>query len=95
VRNVFGKKKAKEECARLTLEYLNEVHAHRLAYGQAMMQGIIGGEEVVEGALGKGREGEGEAMEMKRKGVGAVEKSDGSDDDMDTEFEDAVEDLEA
>ncbi|KAF1831590.1 hypothetical protein BDW02DRAFT_43748 [Decorospora gaudefroyi] len=33
VRNVFGKKKAKEECARLTLEYLVEVRERRLEYG--------------------------------------------------------------
>ncbi|ORY15736.1 hypothetical protein BCR34DRAFT_558468 [Clohesyomyces aquaticus] len=31
VRHIFGKKKAKEECARLTLEYLREVHRQRLA----------------------------------------------------------------
>jgi hypothetical protein len=85
---VFGKKKAKEECARLTLEYLNEVHAHRLAYGQMMLQGIAGGENVLEGALGKMREGEAEAMDMRRRGGE-------SDEDIEIEFEDAVEDLEA
>ncbi|KAF1944673.1 hypothetical protein EJ02DRAFT_340315 [Clathrospora elynae] len=43
VRNIFGKKKAKEECARLTLHYLNEVRERRVAYGQRMMEGIVGG----------------------------------------------------
>jgi hypothetical protein len=40
VRNVFGKKKAKEECAKLTLEYLEEVRERRVDYGRRMMQGV-------------------------------------------------------
>ncbi|KAF1914346.1 hypothetical protein BDU57DRAFT_578231 [Ampelomyces quisqualis] len=81
VRNVFGKKKAKEECARLTLEYLQEVYAHRMAYGEAMMEGIRGGEGAVKGVLGKEVEGEEEV-------VGRDMEVDGDD-----EFEDAVETL--
>ncbi|EUC45811.1 hypothetical protein COCMIDRAFT_36514 [Bipolaris oryzae ATCC 44560] len=44
VRNVFGKKKAKEECARLTLEYLLDVREKRRAYGARMMAGVESGE---------------------------------------------------
>lgn len=42
MRNIFGKKKAKEECARLTLEYLVDVQAKR------------GGENGSESGLGLG-----------------------------------------
>lgn len=88
---MFGKKKAKEECARLTLEYLKEVHAHRLAYGQTMMDSISGGEAVVEGALGKASEEENEAMEARRQFVTEM----GNESDEETGFEDALEDLES
>ncbi|EMD85535.1 hypothetical protein COCC4DRAFT_76101 [Bipolaris maydis ATCC 48331] len=47
VRNVFGKKRAKEECARLTLDYLLDVREKRRAYGARMMAGVRGGEGVV------------------------------------------------
>jgi len=90
VRNVFGKKKAKEECARLTLEYLNEVHAHRIAYGQKMMEGIGGGEGVLEGALARAKEGEVEAVMARRQ-----EMVVGSESDEEMEFADAMEDLRA
>lgn len=53
VRNVFGKKKAKEECARLTLEYLLDVREKRRAYGARMMAGVRGGEGVVGGVEGR------------------------------------------
>jgi hypothetical protein len=59
VRNVYGKKKAKEECARLTLEYLKEVREKRVAYGAEMMRGIAGAEGVLAAAAGKPVEGEG------------------------------------
>jgi hypothetical protein len=91
VRNVFGKKKAKEECARLTLEYLKEVHAHRLACGQTIMDSISGREAVVEGALGKASEEENEAMEARRQFVTEM----GNESDEETGFEDALEDLES
>ncbi|KAL1795158.1 hypothetical protein ACET3X_006974 [Alternaria dauci] len=59
VRNIYGKKKAKEECARLTLEYLKEVREKRVAYGAKMMKGIAGAEGVIAAAAGKPVEGEG------------------------------------
>jgi hypothetical protein len=37
VRNIFGKKKAKEECARLTVAYLQDVKQRRLEFGARMM----------------------------------------------------------
>ncbi|KAJ4366465.1 hypothetical protein N0V83_008101 [Neocucurbitaria cava] len=42
-RNVFGRKKAKEECARLTLEYLQGVLEWRLREGERVMAGVSGG----------------------------------------------------
>ncbi|KAI4923637.1 uncharacterized protein J4E92_007611 [Alternaria infectoria] len=68
VRNIYGRKKAKEECARLTLEYLQEVKEERLRYGISVMRGVLG-EEGVEGVVGAGLgrvglgEGEGEGAE--------------------------------
>ena len=59
VRNIYGKKKAKEECARLTLEYLKDVREKRVAYGAEMMKGIAGAEGVLAAAAGKPVEGEG------------------------------------
>ncbi|KAF2623034.1 hypothetical protein BU25DRAFT_494675 [Macroventuria anomochaeta] len=47
VRNVFGKKKAKEECARLTLGYLTEVKRQREEVAARLMVGIAGGAGVV------------------------------------------------
>jgi hypothetical protein len=87
VRNVFGKKKAKEECARLTLEYLGQVREHRVAYGQRMMEGISGGEGLIDAAAAKPSEGEEEAMAAMRR----VVKDMGGDSDEEMEFEDAVE----
>jgi hypothetical protein len=58
-RNVYGKKKAKEECARLTLQYLNEVREKRVQYGREMMSGVRGAEGVMLAAAGRGVEGEG------------------------------------
>jgi len=43
---VYGKKKAKEECARLTLEYLERVRQVRWEFGRKMMEGVKGGETV-------------------------------------------------
>ncbi|EUC30829.1 hypothetical protein COCCADRAFT_39006 [Bipolaris zeicola 26-R-13] len=63
VRNVFGKKKAKEECARLTLEYLLDVRDMRRAYGARMMAGVVGGEGVVGGVEGRRVESGGEGSE--------------------------------
>ncbi|KAF2128125.1 hypothetical protein P153DRAFT_294300 [Dothidotthia symphoricarpi CBS 119687] len=85
VRNVFGKKKAKEECARLTLEYLEEVMQQRVDYGMKMMQGIRGAESARDGAVGTALEGEAEAVRKKREVV--------VDEDEDA-FEDAMEEVE-
>jgi hypothetical protein len=87
VRNILGKKKAKEECARLTLDYLKEVQELRLAYGQRMMQGVNGGEDAVAGALGRPREEE--KMMMEARSWDDREVGGPSED----EFEDAVEEL--
>lgn len=62
VRNVFGKKKAKEECARQTLEYLLDVREKRRAYGARMMESVMGGEGVLKGV--EGRKGEGEDRDV-------------------------------
>ena len=105
VRNILGKKRAKEECARQTLEYLLEVQRVRMEYGLLMMQGIKGGEGVVAGALGRAREGkEDVGVEKKQEGEmdvdekrdlikSLVEKGYESDVDIDMDFEDAVEDM--
>lgn len=60
---MFGKKKAKEECARLTLEYLLDVRDKRRAYGARMMAGVVGGEGVVGGVEGRRVESGGEGSE--------------------------------
>ncbi|KAJ4330491.1 hypothetical protein N0V95_010047 [Ascochyta clinopodiicola] len=52
VRNIFGKKKAKEECARLTLQYLTLLREKREELGRRLMAGIGGGEGVMGGAVG-------------------------------------------
>ncbi|KAF2681037.1 hypothetical protein K458DRAFT_310227 [Lentithecium fluviatile CBS 122367] len=54
VQHIFGKKKAKEECARLTLEVLRKERERRMEYGRKMMEGIgseIDGEEGFESAV--------------------------------------------
>ncbi|XPS79782.1 hypothetical protein M3J09_011754 [Ascochyta lentis] len=53
VRNIFGKKRAKDECARLTLQYLSELREKREEVGRRMMAGIVGGEHVANVAVGK------------------------------------------
>lgn len=95
VRNVFGKKKAKEECARLTLEYLKEVRKERMRFAEEMLRGVGGGEQVVEAAVGREVEEEKEVVERKV-GKGGVTEEDEMDvdGDDDVEFEDAVESLE-
>ena len=62
VRNVFGKKKAKEECARLVVQYLQDVKETRLEYARSMMAGIKGDTHAVTNrAVGKQAESEGRA----------------------------------
>jgi hypothetical protein len=79
VRHVFGKKKAKEECAKLVLEYLLQVKEKRLREF-----GIVGG-----GDSGEGRGGQGEGDE----GEDGDEFEDEETDDTDEAFEDAIEDF--
>lgn len=91
---MFGKKKAKDECARLTLEYLNEVYRSRMAYGQWMMEGVGGGEGELEGALGRVRDGRGDGVEeavMARRKMVEVKMSGESDGEEEVVFEDAME----
>ncbi|KAK7186919.1 hypothetical protein PSPO01_07048 [Paraphaeosphaeria sporulosa] len=58
VRHVFGKKKAKEECARLVLQYLEGVREKRMEHARGVMAGMKGCETVVGRAVGKVAEGE-------------------------------------
>lgn len=59
VRNVFGKKRAKEECARLVVQYLHDVKEARLEYARSMMASVKGDTQVVANrAVGKQVEGE-------------------------------------
>lgn len=56
---MLGKKKAKEECARLTLEYLMKEKERRMSYAQRMMEGVVNPrEEVAEVATGNRVDGE-------------------------------------
>lgn len=71
VRHVFGKKNAKEECARLVLQYLEGLREKRMEYARGVMAGMKGGEGVVGRAVGKVVEGEGgrnEKMESEESG---------------------------
>jgi hypothetical protein len=87
VRNIHGKKKAKEECARLTLEYLKDVREKRMAYGKEMMAGISGAGGVVAVAAGRAVEEEREEVLGKRR----FEREMAEGTDSEFEFEDAVE----
>lgn len=65
VRNVFGRKKAKEECARGVLEYLEGVKEKRLEYARGVVEGMrgdVGG--VIGSGVGRRVEGEGTGMGM-------------------------------
>lgn len=84
VRNVFGKKKAKEECARLTLQYLNEVKSQREAIAARLVAGIAGGAGVASVGVGIAMDGE-EGVSRRMAKV-----KDWSDDELDI-YEDAME----
>ncbi|KAJ4357593.1 uncharacterized protein N0V89_002169 [Didymosphaeria variabile] len=59
VRHVFGKKKAKEECGMLVLQYLKGVREKRMEYARGVMAGMKGDTEVVASrAVGKPAGGE-------------------------------------
>ena len=85
VRNVFGKKKAKEECARLTLSYLSDLKRQREAVAERLIRGIQGGDEVKSAAGGMAMDGE-EGVAGKH----ADKVANQSDDEMEI-FEDAME----
>lgn len=86
VRNIFGKKKAKEECARLTLQYLAEVKKKREDVARQLMAGIAGGDGVVDVGVGMAMDGEEGVKERLGAGMGMDE----ADDELDI-FEDAME----
>jgi hypothetical protein len=90
VRHIFGKKKAKEECARLTLEYLLGEKERRMSDSRKMMEGIAGGQGAAGVAfgqpLGESKAAEGEGLTKEKE----VYWSD-SDEDEGHGFEDAVE----
>lgn len=54
MRNVFGKKRAKEECARLTLEYLTRLREDREEMARRLMAGFGGFKGVPRAAAGEG-----------------------------------------
>lgn len=70
-RHILGKKKSKEECARLTLEYLLGIKEQRMKFGRKMMAGIAGAEEVEKVALNRPVGGDGDVEVEVLKGLGA------------------------
>ncbi|KAF1923663.1 uncharacterized protein M421DRAFT_425555 [Didymella exigua CBS 183.55] len=83
VRNIFGKKNAKNECARNTLAYLTEVKRQREEIANRLIADIKGGAGVA--SMGVGMAMDGEEGAKQRMG-----KKQGSDDDLDI-YEDAME----
>ena len=53
MRNVFGKKRAKEECARLVVAYLEDVKRERLAKFQGLFKGDDGARRAKETTAGR------------------------------------------
>jgi len=93
VSHIFGKKKAKEECARLTLEYLRIEKERRMSYGRKMMEGVVGVEKVasvdVEQPIGRSTGIEKPVLSR----AGEVGESSELQTDEDEDFEDAVQDM--
>ena len=85
VRNVFGKKRAKEECARLALQYLTEVKKQREEIAARLVAGIAGGAGVASVGVGMAMDGEESVAERMEK-----KESDDSNDELDI-YEDAME----
>lgn len=83
VRNIFGKKNAKNECARKTLQYLTDLKSEREAIAARLIAGIKGGAGVA--SVGVGMAMDGEEIIAKR-----AENKDVSDDELDI-YEDAME----
>lgn len=84
VRNIFGKKNAKNDCARKTLAYLTEVKRQREEVANRLIAAIEGGATVASAGVGMAMDGEENIA--KRMGKAAV-----SDDELDI-YEDAMED---
>jgi hypothetical protein len=94
VRHIYGKKKAKEECARLTLEYLRIEKEKRMSYGRKMMEGVVGGEGAASVAVGQPIGGSREIEKAVLRRAGEVGESSGlKTDEEEDDFEDAVEDI--
>lgn len=86
---MLGRKKAKEECARLVLAYLEEVRERRLEYGREMMRGVGGG--AIVGEVAVGRSVDGEALGIGGGDGGGGDDVDEVDEDEKDLFEDAME----
>lgn len=85
VRNVYGKKKAKEECARLTLQYLSELKKQREDVAARLIASIAGGAGVASAGVGMAMDGE-----ERFAGNQASKMAAGSDDELDV-YEDTTE----
>ncbi|PVH98382.1 hypothetical protein DM02DRAFT_643637 [Periconia macrospinosa] len=81
VRHIRGRKKAKEECARLTLEYLIGVKEQRMTFAQKMMAGVTGGEAAESVGLGQpvGGDAEVEAGLMRSNGMNGAGSNKGKE----------------
>lgn len=62
--NFFGKKKAKEDCARQALRYLHALSDHRTTQAREMTADLKGNEDVLPGALRRELEGEAAAVSL-------------------------------
>ncbi|KAF1973693.1 hypothetical protein BU23DRAFT_463741 [Bimuria novae-zelandiae CBS 107.79] len=93
VRHVYGKKKAKEECARLVLTYLQEVKKTRLESARAVLRRMRGDTEAVVGrAVGRMGVGEGGVEEVEEE-MGKVGEEPSGDEDEDEGFQSAREEV--
>lgn len=82
VRNIFGKKNARNECARKTLQYLTDLKNQREAIANSLIQGIDGA---------KGIEIVGVRMAMNSEERVAVKVDEGGSEDELDDFADAME----
>lgn len=82
MRNIFGKKNAKNECARKTLQYLTTLKHERMAIADRLVKGIEGGAVVAGVGVGMPMDGE--------EGVEERMEKESSDDELDI-YEDAME----
>jgi hypothetical protein len=82
VRNIFGKKNAKNECARKTLQYLTNLKSEREDVANRLIAGIQGGAGIASVGVGMAMDGEENIAKKMEKEI--------SDDDLDM-YEDAME----